>query len=253
DKDALNGVYHEIDGLLSYNSNFVSELSSKRLRMNPASFFPEFTNNSIRVSHANSPNGHILWLFPKGYLERLSASEITEFGYFTAEDDWCNYQGDEVIMNKCMYDIEVETLPVPAGTYEVRFGYKANGNRGKAQLYWDGEPCGIPLDLSITGDQPKIDYVLPGKDAEDLSGFENDKMMRNRGYMKGPASFKGVSASQGIVARNNIQTLRRILGTFTFTEASTHFFRAKGLSNSEFMFDFMEFVPTEMIDNEGIE
>ncbi len=252
DNDALNGVYHEIDNILCYNKDFFSELSSKRLRMNPASFFPEFMNNDIRVVHENSPSGHVLWKFPNGYLDRLESSEVTEFGYFSSEDTWCNYQGDEVFMNQCMYDITMETLPIPAGTYEVRFGYKANASRGVVQLYWDGLPCGIPLDLSITADQPEIGYVKPGTDALDVKGYENDKMMRNRGYMKAPACFKGISGSQAVNARDNSQCLRRILGTFTFTEAGTHTVRARGLSVAQFMFDYMEFVPTEYIESEDV-
>jgi uncharacterized surface protein with fasciclin (FAS1) repeats len=40
DIDATNGVYHEIDRILIYNKQVAGELSSKRLRMDAASFFP---------------------------------------------------------------------------------------------------------------------------------------------------------------------------------------------------------------------
>ena len=48
DNDALNGVYHEIDGLLVYDNEVISTIRSKRLRLDAASFFPEVTNNNMR-------------------------------------------------------------------------------------------------------------------------------------------------------------------------------------------------------------
>jgi hypothetical protein len=88
------------------------------------------------------------WVFPKGYIKRLKASETTRFCYLNAYGGYLDYQGDEVYL-KGMYDFEIETPPIPAGTYEIRFGYQPTGGRGAAQLYWDGVPCGIPLDLRI--------------------------------------------------------------------------------------------------------
>jgi hypothetical protein len=154
-----------------------------------------------------------------------------------------------------MYDFTMETPPIPAGTYEVRFSYQPTGGRGAAQLYWDGVPCGIPLDLRILANDPLIGYVEPGTDAEDPSGFENDKMMRNRGYMKGPNTYLDVL---GVwygkkIARQSSQSLRRILGTYTFTKSATHLFSVKAVREGQFMMDFLEFVPVEMIENEGID
>ena len=37
--------------------------------------------------------------------------------------------------------------------------------------------------------------MQPGTDPADPDGYENDKMMRNRGYMKGPASFKVINTA----------------------------------------------------------
>lgn len=253
DNDAVNGVYHEIDKILAYDFEFASYISSKRLRMDAASFFPEFMNNNIRgkvnVAGINSE----LWIFPPGYIERVEVSEGTEFGYFNADNRYLDYQGDEVYL-RGLYDFSVTTPAVPAGTYEVRFGWKVETKRGAAQLYWDGIPCGIPLDLRIFASDPSIGYELPGSDPADPDGFENDKMMRNRGYMKGPASFQAASTTWFTGnARVNDGYLRRILGIYTFEEASTHVFSVKAARAGEFMFDFLEFVPVEVLETEGID
>lgn len=253
DNDAVNGAYHEIDNILEYSRNVDRMISSKRLRMDAASFFPELTNNNIRVGHASPDYPCEGWVFPQGYIERVQTSSNTQFGYINADDRFCDYQGDEVFLSG-MYDFEITTPPIPAGSYEVRFGYQPTGNRGAAQLYWDGQPTGIPLDLRLLADNPKIGYELPGSDPSDPEGYENDKMMRNRGYMKAPASFKVINTAwySGSSARMSPSALRRILGIYTFTEPGHHTFTVKAVRGGEFMFDYLEFVPLEVIEYEDV-
>lgn len=251
DKDAINGVYHEIDRILIYSAEVVAELSSKRLRMDAASFFPEITNNNMRYYDPARPRS---WVFPPNYIERLTASANTRFCYLNAFGGYLDYQGDEIYL-KGMYDFTIETPPIPAGTYEIRFGYQPTGGRGAAQLYWNFVPCGIPLDLRILANDPLVGFVEPGTDPDDPMGFENDKMMRNRGYMKGPSTFRDVL---GVwygrrIARNSPQYLRRILGTYTFETTRTHFFSVKAVREGQFMMDFLEFVPLEILENEDTE
>lgn len=251
DSDSVNGVYHEIDNILIYDAKQAGELSSKRLRMDAASFFPELTNNNMRYYDPSKPRS---WVFPQGYIKRLKCTATTRFCYLNAYGGYLDYEGDEIYL-KGMYDFTVETPPIPAGTYEVRFSYQPTGGRGAAQLYWDGVPCGIPLDLRIFATDPLIGYVEPGTDPEDTNGFENDKMMRNRGYMKGPCTYLDVL---GVwygkkIARQSSQSLRRILGTYTFTKSGTHKLSVKAVREGQFMMDFLEFVPVELIENEGVD
>jgi uncharacterized surface protein with fasciclin (FAS1) repeats len=251
DKDALNGVYHEIDNVLVYSKGFVSELTSKRLRLDVASFFPEFVNNNWRASKINQD-----WIIPNGYVERIKATDYTTINYLNSDDRFLDYQGDEIFLSKGgQFDFTITTIPIPAGTYEVRFGYEVNHNRGVSQFYWDGKPCGIPLDLNIQTDDPMIGYVKPGDDKSDPQGFENDKMMRNRGYMKGPSSISVIwDAWQPVgPGRMNPVCIRRILGIYTFKEDGTHTIRAKSASEGEFMLDYLEFVPLEVIEHEDVE
>ena len=252
DMDALNGVYHEINKVLTYNLDVASYLASKRLRMDAAAFFPEFTNNNMRG------NGVVVrYILPDGYIKRLELSEGTKFSYLNADDRYLDYQGDEIFL-KGLYDFTITTSVVPAGTYEVRMGYQPTLNRGAAQLYLDGLPCGIPLDLTLDADDAAIGYEEPGTNPSDPNGYENDKMMRNRGYMKGPNTFKVVDAStgwgyDGSNSRLSKRYVRRILGIQIFHEAGEHQFKVKAAREGEFMLDFLEFVPLEIIEKEGID
>lgn len=252
-----NGFYHEIDGLLTYNIDLINELSSKRLRFDIASIFPELTNNNMRGRP--SDNNALLYrnALPKGYLDKLDCTEQTVVCYSNAHDLLMNYQGDEVfltVQNNKLYDFTFTTPPVPKGTYEIRFGYQSNGRRGVAQFYVDGVPTGVPVNLNTVGSNAQIGYEMPGTVADDPAGFLNDKMMRNRGYMKGPNSFKAVIDSwyKGTSARMNGSNLRKILGIYKFTEDGTHRIMVKGLSAGQFQIDFLEFVPSNIIENEDI-
>ncbi|WP_243349165.1 fasciclin domain-containing protein [Parabacteroides sp. FAFU027] len=258
DKDASNGVYHEIDKMLVYSQDVDAMLSSKRLRFDVASFFNEFANNNMRgLGSTKYDQKNLQFYIPRGYLDRLTWSEQTTINYLTAFDAFLDYEGDEIFLsaaNGKLYDFTVTTPPIPAGTYEVRFGYLTNGQRGVAQFYVDGTPAGLPLNLNNSATNSAIGYQTIGSVAEDPYGYQNDKMMRNRGYMKGPAGYTAPDLRWQTVgpARKNANSLRRILGTYTFTSAGKHQLTVKGLSNGEFMFDFLEFVPTSAIETEDI-
>jgi len=255
DNDALNGVYHEIDNILVYTAEVERMLSTKRIRMDVASFFPEFVNNNIRIGNSHIGGGLFSehWIIQNGFADRIWASATTSVRYFNSDDRFMDYQGDELWLGG-LYDFEITTPPIPPGTYEVRFGYQPTPLRGVAQLYWDGTPTGIPLDLSMLANDPDIGYQYPGTDPRDPEGFENDKAMRNRGYMKGPASYTVIAEwwYTGASARMSEDVLRRILGIYTFNEWSTHTFSVKAVKSGEFMFDYLEFVPLEVLEYEDI-
>jgi uncharacterized surface protein with fasciclin (FAS1) repeats len=256
-KQASNGIYHEVDKLLVYDTKVEGMLSSKRLRFNAAGFFDEFANNNMRglgmTTYASTNLGFYL---PKGYLERLSCSDQTTVTYLTCFEGYLDYQGDEIWLvasSGKLYDFTLTTPPVPAGTYEVRFGYQPTIFRGVAQIYFDGQPAGLPVNFGNLANNPVIGFEVPGTVREDINGFQNDKMMRNRGYMKGPAGFTVPNTTWYTgPARSSVNYLRKIVGTFHFDEASTHTITIKGLSNGEFMFDFIEYVPTSVLENEDI-
>lgn len=257
DNLAVNGVYHETDKPLVYSTEVEAELSSKRIRFDMASMFPELTNNNMRGRPSDNNNNLYRNALPPKYLDRFECTEQTVLCYSNAHDKLMNYMGDEffiVVQSGKLYDFVITTPPIPAGTYEVRFGYQSNGRRGVAQFYVDGVPCGVPVNLNTLGTDIGIGYVLPGNDPDDKQGYQNDKMMRNLGYMKGPHSFKAINESwyAGQSARYNSSNLRKILGTYRFPEPGHHKIMVKGLSGGQFQIDFVEFVPTSLLENEDI-
>ncbi|MGC3979424.1 MAG: fasciclin domain-containing protein [Paludibacteraceae bacterium] len=264
DNDATNGVFHEINEMLVYSKEVETELSTKRLRFDAASFFPELTNNNMRGSrflqntnkdNYNDPSLH--YQLPRGYIQRITSSEQTVVGYLAGYHKFQDYMGDEIFLGATkgnLYDFSIITPPVPKGTYEIRFGYLTNGKRGVAQLYIDDVPAGVPLNLNKVASDVSIGWEKPGSVSTDLNGFENDKMMRNRGYMKAPACFKVITEgwTSGENARYCDAALRKILGIYTFDKAENHKLTVKGLSGGEFMFDYLEFVPTSALESEDI-
>ena len=262
DNDAINGYYHEIDKPLVYSRNVISNIASNRIRMEASSFFREFATNNMRGNNPTAENivgkAH-RYIIPDGYCEGLKCSSTTRFTYLNANGIYEDWQGDEIYVENT-YNFSIVTSPIPAGTYEVRMSYQPTDWRGIAQLYWDSIPCGIPLNLALLANNAEVGWVKPGSDPLDFDGYENDKMMHNRGYMKGACSYKctiGLYYDPTLNARQSIKSLRRVLGTYTFDKAAKHTFTVVGLGSTsgdvQFMLDYLEFVPTELLETEGIE
>lgn len=242
-KSTINGVYHLVNKMLVYSDRVEQTLSNSRIRFDIVSLFPEMTNNNIRGSEGfmsiNNGSGDRFGFQP-GYLADLKMSKDTRLIYLAGKQgQWANFQADE-LMGLGAYDITLRLLPVPPGTYELRFGYSANANRSITQLYIDGKPIGIPLDLTLTADKPQVGSIIDK--LTDDNGYENDKMMRNRGYMKAPNTYLYINT----IARDATNIMRRIIGTFTFNDYQPHYLRFKSVTNDnnkQCMMDYFEYVP----------
>jgi uncharacterized surface protein with fasciclin (FAS1) repeats len=242
DNAATNGVYHGIDKILTFNENVINETLNTRIRIDIHDLFPEMATNKIRGDEE-------LFYFPLGYLKRLQANDLSEIYYYsTGASSLCGK--DEVKLSGKM-DFTVEFPPIPVGTYEFRIGYLANGNRGVYQIYFDGIPCGIPLNLSIAANDPRIGWIDDSQ-TED-QGYENDKMMKNRGYLKSPnVCLDGYNS--GKTMRQNSGGLRKVLTTVTFEKMEKHFVRVKSveeIDSREFQMDYFEFCPLWYLATEG--
>lgn len=260
DGGALNGYYHEIDRPLAYTREFEAFLSSKRLRIEGCANFREVATNNMRGNNPEATPSVVgkthAYQIPYGYFENMSSTEGTLFTYIGAATCYEDYQGDELFARQ-QYNFTIKTLPVPPGTYEVRVGYQPTTLRGIAQLYWDSVPAGIPVNFSYDADAPSIGHEVPGTNMDDPYGYENDKMMRNRSYMKGPDSYYAPNkmySYNGINARYSTRSLRYIMGTFHFSEElgpQPHYitvvFLGSTSSSTQFMLDYIEFCPTELI------
>jgi hypothetical protein len=146
------------------------------------------------------------------------------------------------------YDFSLRLPPVPPGTWEVRFGYNAVSWRGIAQLFIDEQIQGIPVDLSMNGLDFRVGWVDDASTPD--NGVENDKMMRNRGYMKSGADI--INESYKNILRHSSNDLRVIVGVFTWQDYNYHYFRAKNVESEggEFHLDFIELVPVSYLDKE---
>ena len=134
---------------------------------------------------------------------------------------------------------------MPGGTYEIRLGYTPGDERGVIQVYFENEPCGIPIDLRVRGGDASIGVVADTDDEEE--NVANDKALHNRGYMKstdvwhpggGDDSMRDQSAQGG--------ALRRILTTRNLSEGKTYHLRFRQVLDDNqryWSFDYIELCP----------
>ena len=254
--ETANGYIHTLQNLLVYDEHtMTSDVLHKRIRFDFYAVPPQLTNNNIRwnwdfLSSAQSIPSD----FCGEYFEYNTGSRLTMW----ASDGWTNYQSDEMLISGPMYDFTLQMLPVPPGNYEIRLGYRAESWRGIAQLFIDGQIVGIPVDLTIghagAENDPRIGYVHDADTNDD--GVENDKMMRNHGYMKAPTSMY-TGQEGGKTLRDMSACLRIIIGQFNFQEYGHHTFRAKNMDDKgggrEFHADYLEYIPIDLIRDEDRE
>ena len=222
----------------------VNDVLNKRMRIDAYAIPPQLTNNNIRWNlddiRTITPN------YCGEYFQFNPACKIILWG----SNSWDDHQADEISI-RGWYDFTLRLPPVPPGTYEIRFGYNAVSWRGIAQLFIDGQISGIPVDLSRNGADPNVGWV-PDSQTND-NGVENDKMMRNRGNMKGGNAI--YNSGYSVTTRQSQNDLRVIVGTFTFQNYDYHYFRAKNVEreDGEFQLDYIEYVPVSFLDKETID
>ena len=261
-EQAVNGMIYTIDKILIYNENeMAGNVLNERMRWDIFSLFPELTNNDIRWTP--QIDGEPLIYIPDNYCSRMRYNSTDTHVYYLKPNDaglggYVNYQGDEMlVIGKS--DFQYRIPYVPAGTYEIRFGFSMSNMRGIIQFYFgeDGklQICGIPLDMNTRNMQ------FLGWEEESENEDENrkyDKAMRNRGFMKAPASIFG-SGSDGVNNfRHSNYAYRRIVGTYQLEKGKNYWLRFKDVTDgkndngqNEFNQDYLEIVPTGIITNPG--
>ncbi|MDP4276197.1 MAG: fasciclin domain-containing protein [Bacteroidota bacterium] len=267
--DCLNGIIHSLTGMLVYDES----LYHKRIRIDFTSFFPELWNNDL-LRHNKD------YLIPLGYCKnvKFDDKEGVYLKYIDSNPHSFLWSDMFTMYGRCNMTIKIG--PIPSGSYEVRIGYRVRAaDYGIVQYYLDGQPCGIPLDQTLSAkadasigwvqvwwwrygggdDDPYLgDSWISGSETEDdYYGFQNDKDMRNRGYMKAPDCFTSRELANNNydpvhvgTARNDPNGLRRILKMVTWNQTTTHEFRVSALMNKQFMLDFIEFIPKDLIEDE---
>ena len=252
DQMAANGTVHPIDKILIYNEDeMVGNILNERIRIDVISLLPELTSNGMRYTCRNADFTAVV--LPDGYCASMKIREgyvqmIMQDFYFR---DCMALHGN--------FDVSFRIPPLPARTYEVRFGHKSiYGNvehvelireRFLAQVYIDGKVASRPEDFGISNISKG---AVPDAQTYD-DGVENDKLMRNLGYMKAPNCYYGVSSGNKIIARHHNQHVRCIV-TRQYFDDKEHWIRFRNVGNVEhytqsFDLDYIEFVPLKVVSD----
>lgn len=255
DNNALNGFYYPITGILLKTPAVADALGSERIRFDLVTALPEMYSNSIVQADYH--------YFPNGYFnDIINSSSGTKFGYLTAAwaggTSWTDYQGDE-FMAAGLFDFTLRLMPVPkSGTYEIRMGISQNSLRGMAQPYFGEDPyrlqpTGLPLDLRQAVDNTSNPTLNWQDDVDDIeTNIENDKNLRNQGYMKAPKYFTKNNGNSDALARalpngTSSPCVRRIVGIVYMEAGKTYYMRFKSALkklDSQFFMDYFEYCPT---------
>lgn len=272
----LNGYIHCIGGIMTYNQSVPQEVLRERLRFDDAALFPEMMNNSFRCAtyaYINSKNGGKSGAeaalggdyirIPYNYFDymKMYNGDDTHMYYLSGSGNgWSNYQKDEF---NCMgaFDFAMRLPPVPAGMYEIRMGYTANGNRGMMQVFLgrnnnqsEMAATDIPLDMrnvpSTTNNQAD-ENIATGWTLytnEKDWGVQTDKNMHNLGWLRGPLYYLVGST----LARANAQDLRRVVYKGPLDQGE-YWLRFKTVlpenTGTQFHLDYIELVPEYVYNN----
>lgn len=281
-RQAVNGYIHPINNMLVYNTNVPNNVLNERMRFDFMSLLDESMSNRFRGytgEDLKSTFGRSEAIrsvrFPSGYFKNMvvyngNASNIT---YLTKDhangyngyDCWNDYQGDEMFCSKSAFDFAIKLPPVPKdGTYELRFGYTANGKRTIIQFYLGNSsdragmmPVDIPLDQNVDPSSATVGWTDPETD-DDMTGVAVDKAMHNRGWMRGPHYFTHFKNGTGKSARffssdKSQRHIRRIVTKANFTQGQEYWLRCKTAKpedvSAEFQLDYIELVPVNVYNN----
>lgn len=259
DNQAINGWYFYVDDILAFDETTRDIVDNCRIRMDFSTIFPEIETNGIRQNgnpkkqdpeYDETGKYGRNYYFPAGYLKGVTRC-TGYMVYRRPHDYYDSYEGDEFNLFG-NFDIEFKIPPVPyEGDWQIRLGYAAEDTRGVAQIYFDGAPQGIPLDMtknltdaSLLGDQWKSGYESM-TDEERAADYKN---LKNKGYYRGAMGgycFQGAGATtfQQFVDRQ--WTLRRVLCTVHIDPKKDHYVRIRCVSTgkTEFDLDYLELVP----------
>jgi hypothetical protein len=269
DQYCQNGVLHGINNMLVYSDDVKANVFHRRIRTDVRTYLSELVNNDLTYNNDKSYN-HFYTSFPDGYCKNLKFTSTSNNYIIYAGTTVHDYLTGDYFRLNGNFDLTLNVGPLPKGSYEVRIGYSTGSTGAVMQAYIDGEPCGIPLDTRVSAYNGNTGWIQDwqaiqesgssrfsgmGESEEDPYGLENDKNLRNHGYMKAPNEFVGTNYhnlgyGDNLTARNVDVCLRKILGIYHWTGDGIHQLRLVAMRSGIFDLDYIEFIPTDMIEDE---
>jgi uncharacterized surface protein with fasciclin (FAS1) repeats len=237
-QQALNGRYFYLDDLMEYTTSVRDKVLNCRMRIDATTLSADFMNQGARGNLGWEEN--YLFAYKRGYIEGWKISPESYVGVHCDNVWWSSYLGNAVAV-KGQYDVQIKLPNPPPGLYEIRLAYVSSGERGVVQVYFNNEPCGIPVDLR-KGVWEYIDLSIYDRNKEE-DNLALDKTLRNLGYMLGPDSYG--KPDGGIFRVNSPEHLRRILTTQQFVEGKENWLRFRQVldGDAEWSFDYIELCP----------
>ncbi len=289
DNFALNVAYFYVDDVLAYDVEMRTKVMNTRMRIDFMTLWPELTTNNMRLcgnptqgydpawdnSEDEAEAGGQNYYLPPGYLKNATFSENTIFFTQRPIIYWSSLHGDVLGVLGTSYDVTFRLPDVPPGTYELRLGYCALPDRGIGQVYLDGVPQGIPIDMTYRPDDPRVGGLYNGfngiRNQKEGGIFspevleENARVMKNNGYYSAPKAayynndgtdMPRFNASVCVTHYNQWDLMRRKICNVVVQPNTHHTVRLRSvLSNAtsgNFVLDYMELVPIDICGPGGL-
>ena len=287
---SLNVAFYYLDHFIAFDNDTRNNVFNDRMRIDFMTVFPELTNNDIRLcgnptqaygdydnNEEGSESGGYNYYLPLGYLDNVTFSENTTWFVQRPIIYWSSLHGDVQGVLGTSYDITFRLPTVPPGSYELRLGYCALEDRGIGQVYVDGTPQGIPIDMRYGPDDSRVGGLYNGfrgwRNADENSDGiytteeleDNARVMKNNGYYSGPkgafyytstSTTEPTYVSSCIIHYNQDDLMRRKICTVQVQAHTYHTVRLRSvLSSSDsgnFVLDYMELVPLNICGTGGV-
>ena len=288
---ANNGYIHPIADILLYDRNVVNS-QVERMRFESTTILTELINNGLRFATKDqfaAWNGgaasRYTRLHPE-WFDNIHCYQSTIISY-TGRGYSLRASESDQIAGWDQYDFALKLPPVPTGRYEIRHPYPPMAGGGLMQFYLaetDPESAGygaqlqmialgLPLDARahiIDTDDAYSPIVNTKAEEEEDYGIASDVVLRNHGYMRGPASFSrgerntilapATDLSQ-LAGDNNSRTeygygtsiIRRIVGQIDLKQSGVYWLRIKNLIKNNpslgWNLDYIELVPIDVVND----
>ncbi len=275
-----NGYIHSLQGMLVYDADVPNGVLHERMRFDSTTFLVEMINNGFRsstnaeVKALNGGGSGDRIAFPLNYFDNVVSYTSENRFRYNVKGAYNAWQAD-TFQGWGDYDLAIKLPPLPTNTYEFRIFYTPMGHGGMMQFYMGTSSSqqsmmalDIPLDVRLPITDPRIGWTQFTQ--EDDYGVATDAAMRNRGYMRGIYSYADhaergdLNTTPGIIdnERNMRYTstgnnsLRKIMGRMQLKQSEEHWFRIKNVIANDgnlarkWQFDYIEFVPVDVVDND---